>query len=95
MAADEEVHLAGNVGGAVRVGGTVHRATGPWTPAVHALLAYLADRVPHIPRVLGYDDRGREVLSYLPGRVLDEDRERSAPVSSRPWCAGPGPSTTW
>ena len=35
------------------------------------------------PRVLGYDDQGREVLSYLPGRVLDEDREtaqhRSAP----------------
>jgi hypothetical protein len=76
VVADDEVHLAGNVGGADRVGGTVHRATGPWTPAVHALLGYLADRVPHIPRVLGYDDRGREVLSYLPGHVLDQDREQ-------------------
>jgi len=72
---DEEVHLAGNVGGAARVGDTVRRATGPWTPAVHALLGYLAGRVPHIPRVFGYDGQGREVLSYLPGRVLGEERE--------------------
>jgi hypothetical protein len=75
VADDDEVHLAGNVGGAARVGDTVHRGTGPWTPAVHALLGYLADRVPHIPRVLGYDEQGREVLSYLPGHVIDEDRE--------------------
>ncbi|MGA8209061.1 MAG: (deoxy)nucleoside triphosphate pyrophosphohydrolase, partial [Nocardioidaceae bacterium] len=33
----------GNVGGAVRVGGTVRRATGPWTPAVHRLLDHLGD----------------------------------------------------
>src|SRR4051794_15572276 len=32
----------GNVGGAVRVGGTVRRPTGPWTPAVHRLLGHLA-----------------------------------------------------
>jgi Phosphotransferase enzyme family len=75
VAQDDEVHLAGNVGGAVRVGDTVRRATGLWTPAVHALLGYLADRVPHIPRVLGHDEQGREVLSYLPGHVLDEERE--------------------
>jgi hypothetical protein len=80
---DAEVHLAGNVGGAARVGDTVHRATGPWTPAVHALLGYLAGRVPHIPRVLGYDAQGREVLSYLPGHVLDEEREQlSTPCRS-------------
>jgi hypothetical protein len=81
VVAYDEVHLAGNVGGAVRVGDTVHRATGPWTPAVRALLAYLAGRVPHIPRVLGYDDRGREVLSYLPG---PDGRGRSlTPAASR------------
>ena len=75
MTDDEEVYLAGNVGGAVRVGDTVHRSTGPWTPAVHALLGYLATRVPDIPRVLGYDERGREVLSYLPGRVVDHESD--------------------
>ncbi|MGY4645495.1 phosphotransferase [Cellulomonas sp. URHB0016] len=62
----------GNVGGAVRVGDTVRRPTGPWTPAVHELLQFLADAgLPHIPRVLGIDDRGREVLTFLPGRVVE------------------------
>ena len=66
----------GNVGGAVRVGGTVRRATGAWTPAVHRLLRHLASRgVPALPEVLGTDERGREVLSFLPGRVVDVDTE--------------------
>jgi len=70
VAEPAEVRLpGGNLGGAVRAGDTVHRAAGPWTPAVHALLGYLAPRLPHIPRVLGFDARGREVLSYLPGQV--------------------------
>jgi hypothetical protein len=69
---DREIPLpGGNVGGAVRIGDTVRRHTGPWTPAVHALLGYLAPRVPRVPRVIGLDDQGREVLSYLPGQVLD------------------------
>jgi Phosphotransferase enzyme family len=71
----DEERLAGNVGGAVRVGDTVRRTTGPWTPAVHALLDHLATRVPHVPRVLGFDDQDREVLTYLPGRVVDIDTE--------------------
>jgi len=60
----------------VRVGDTVRRPTGPWTPAVHALLDYLATRLPHLPRVLGRDEAGREILTYLPGRVVDTDAER-------------------
>ena len=72
----QEIQLpGGNVGGAVRIGDTVRRRTGPWTPAVHSLLDYLAGRVPGIPQVLGRDDQGREVLSYLPGRVVDIDTE--------------------
>lgn len=75
MADEREVYLPGNVGGAVRVGDTVRRATGIWTEAVHALLDYLSTRVCGIPRVLGYDEHGREVLSYLHGRVVDIDTE--------------------
>ncbi len=72
----QEIQLpGGNVGGAVRIGDTVRRRTGPWTPAVHSLLDYLAGRVPGIPQVLGRDEQGREVLSYLPGRVVDIDTE--------------------
>jgi hypothetical protein len=76
MTSGGEIPLpGGNVGGAVRVGDTVRRPAGPWTPAVHALLGYLAPRLPHIPRVLGFDERGREVLSYLPGRIPDVGTE--------------------
>jgi hypothetical protein len=76
MTSGHEIPLpGGNVGGAVRVNDTVRRPTGPWTPAVHALLGYLKDRLPHIPRVLGFDERGREVLSYLRGRVIDINTE--------------------
>jgi hypothetical protein len=66
---DAEIALpGGNVGGAVRVGDTVRRATGAWTPAVHGLLNYLADAgLTGIPRVHGFDDQGREILDYLPG----------------------------
>lgn len=63
----------GNVGGAVRVGDTVRRPTGPWTPAVHGLLNHLASAgLPGVPRVLGFDERGREILDYLPGEVYGE-----------------------
>jgi hypothetical protein len=67
----------GNTGGAVRVGDTVRRRPGPWTPAVHALLRHLESvGFDGCPRVLGFDGQGREVLSYLPGEVVGD---------SRPW----------
>jgi len=73
---DGERLEGGNVGGAVRIGGTVRRPTGPWTPAVHRLLAHVRARgVRAVPEVRGIDARGREVLTYLPGRVVDVDRE--------------------
>ncbi len=63
----------GRVGGAVRVGDTVRRPIGSWTPAVHELLRMLADAgVPAVPRVLGVDSQGRERLSFLPGRTLGD-----------------------
>lgn len=64
--ADREraIWLPGNVGGAWRIGTTVHRPVGPWTTSVHSLLAFLAERgVPHVPQVLGFDEQGREVLT--------------------------------
>jgi hypothetical protein len=76
---DDEEILAGNVGGAVRIGDTVHRPTGPWTPAVHALLEHVGTRLPHVPRVHGFDSAGREVLSFLPGHVVDIDTDLLTP----------------
>lgn len=68
---DGERFEGGNVGGATRIGLTVRRPTGPWSEAVHALLAHLRARgLDGVPQVLGTDARGREVLTYLPGRGL-------------------------
>ena len=51
----------------VRIGDTVRRPVGRWTPAVHSLLRHLEEvGVEGAPRVLGFDDQNREVLTYLP-----------------------------
>jgi Ser/Thr protein kinase RdoA (MazF antagonist) len=57
----------------VRIGDTVRRPTGPWTPAVHALLRHLdAVGFAESPRVVGIDERGREMLSYLEGETVGD-----------------------
>jgi Phosphotransferase enzyme family len=66
---DEIPLVGGNVtAGVVRAGDTVRRPAGAWTPAVHALLRHLEHRgFTGAPRALGFDERGREVLSYIAG----------------------------
>jgi Phosphotransferase enzyme family len=55
----------------VRINRTVRRPTGPWTPAVHALLIHLEKQsYDGAPRVHGIDERGREVLDYIEGDVV-------------------------
>jgi Ser/Thr protein kinase RdoA (MazF antagonist) len=71
-----EVPLSGGnmSSGVVRVGDTVRRPAGPWTPAVHALLAHLHDAgFDGAPRPLGIDEHGREVLTFIPGTVAWPD----------------------
>lgn len=67
----DEVELGGgNVNRVVRVGDTVRRTAGPWTPTVHALLAWVrAQGVDVVPAPLGVDVDGREVLTWVPGEV--------------------------
>jgi len=60
----------GSVNAVQRIGNTVRRQTGHWTPNVHALLRHLeANGFDRAPRVSGIDEYGREILSYVPGRV--------------------------
>lgn len=67
---EEQILSGGNSNTVVRVGDTVRRVPGPWTPAVHELLRTLRDAGVHeVPEPRGFDDQGREVLSYLPGDV--------------------------
>lgn len=52
----------------VRVGDTIRRPAEPWTPTVHALLRHLeAVGFPYAPRPLGFDEQGREVLTFISG----------------------------
>jgi aminoglycoside phosphotransferase (APT) family kinase protein len=70
--AGPEIPLTGGrlTDGVVRVGETVRRPTGPHSPFVHALLSRLeAVGFDGAPRLLGIDDRGREILSFLDGWV--------------------------
>ena len=69
----EEPLAGGNMSAVVRAGGTVRRTAGPWTPQVQRLLAHLRrEGIEEAPEPLGYDQRGREVLSYIPGVVGHE-----------------------
>ena len=75
VAAVHEVALGGGrtTAGVVRRGDAVHRPARPWTASVHAVLRHLeAVGFDGAPRVLGFDERGREVLSYLPGETVGE-----------------------
>jgi len=63
----------GNAGGATRVGDTVRRNTGPWTPAIHSLLHHLhAKGFDGAPLPLGIDDQGREILTFLKGETVGD-----------------------
>ena len=64
-----EVALAGgNMTAVVRVGDTVRRAAGPWTPTIHAFMRHLrASGFAAVPEPRGLDEHGREVISLLPG----------------------------
>jgi len=76
MASGEEERLqGGNVNTVVRVGSTVRRSAGAWSAAIHALLDHLESVGFNVsPRVLGFDDQDREVLTFIEGQP-----------ASRPW----------
>ena len=64
----EEVLTGGNTTAVTRVGDTVRRASGPWSPTIHALLRHLrANGVDWVPEPYGFADDGREILTHLPG----------------------------
>jgi len=51
-----------------RVGDVVYRDAGPWTPAVHSLLRHLHNvGFKRVPRPIGIDDHGREMIEFIPG----------------------------
>jgi hypothetical protein len=73
MSDDREISLPGNVSEITQVGETIRRSTGPWSPAVHAVLEHL-ERVGFAgaPRFRGMDEQGREILTRLDGYAPPE-----------------------
>lgn len=63
----------------------VHQPTGPWTPVVHAFLRHLErSGFDGAPKVSGFDDTGREVLTFIEGDVLAAGAEWR-PGTPTPW----------
>lgn len=56
-------------GRVVRVGNTVRRPAGPWTPSCHHLMRFLHGQgLDFVPDPLGIDEQGRDTITYIPGR---------------------------
>ena len=70
MPTQEEELARGNVSKVVKVGDTVRRSPGPWTPTIHQLLSHVrAKGLLWVTEPIGFDEVGREVLSFIPGDV--------------------------
>ncbi|MCC2307632.1 phosphotransferase [Cellulomonas chengniuliangii] len=83
---DDETPLTGGntTAGVVRVGDTVRRPAGHWTPAVHAVLTRLHDvGFTHAPRSHGLDDQGRHVVEYIPGPMAHPSLPGAVPPDLR------------
>ena len=82
---DEEPLNGGrNADEIVRVGDTVRRARDPGSPFAAQLLGFLeAAGYPYAPRYLGVDDRGRDILTYIPGRTTDHPSQRAEGAYAR------------
>jgi Ser/Thr protein kinase RdoA (MazF antagonist) len=69
--AGSEELAGGNMSAVVRVADTVHRTAGPWTPTIHRLLRHVHARgIAWVPAPIGMSENGRELLTFLPGTVL-------------------------
>lgn len=72
---EQEIPLKGGrvTAGVVRIGDTVRRPLNPHSPFVHELLRHLEERgLEGVPRFLGVDAKGREIISFIPGDVPNE-----------------------
>ena len=79
---DEEPLAGGFVNDVVRIDDTVRRPVGERAGFVHALLRWLEEQGwAGAPRILGFDERGREILSFIYGQAGWEPALRAA-VSS-------------
>lgn len=73
-----------NASEVVRVGDTVRRTRDPGSASAARLLGYLESAgYPYAPRYLGVDSRGRDILTYIPGRTTDHPSQRAGGAYAR------------
>ncbi len=69
---EREILTGGGVNEVVRIGATVRRPTGPWSPLVHGLLEHLrTSGFTAAPAFHGMTGDGSEILDFLPGEVCN------------------------
>lgn len=70
MTEPEKILPGGNSSLVTRRGNTICRLAGPWSRQVQWLLLHLRCMgMSEVPEPLGFDEQGREMLSFLPGEV--------------------------
>jgi len=73
MTKKENILSGGNMNQVLRIGDTVHRNV-KGHPMLPLYLMYLEEAgMPSVPRYLGLDADGREILTYLPGKTMGPD----------------------
>lgn len=69
----EEILSGGALNQVVKIGNTVHRHI-KGHPMLHSYLQFLEIvGMTGVPRFLGLDEQGREILTYLPGKTMGPD----------------------
>ncbi|MFI8496904.1 phosphotransferase [Peribacillus butanolivorans] len=67
---NEEMLTGGNVSNVYRSGNTVRRELKTDSPKIHKLLKHLENKgFNYAPKLLGIDEKGREILSYIEGEA--------------------------
>lgn len=71
---DNRINLGGTMNRVEKIGDAVHRID-KGGPLLHTYLSFLEEAgMPGVPRFLGLDEQGREILSYLPGKTQEGDK---------------------
>lgn len=66
-----------------RIGNEIHRPSGPWTKQVHIFLNFLHNNgFIQAPQPLGFDEEGREILSFVKGETSENIKSLESLISS-------------
>lgn len=69
--------------GIERIGNEIHRPSGPWTKQVHMFLNFLHNNgFMQAPQALGFDEEGREILSFVKGQTSEDIKSLESLISS-------------